>query len=213
MAACEVRFLRCVLAIMTKSRVETWVSWSLVALGFLCLPGCRREKPTSVKIGAGPEFKFAGSGRLGSFTVSGPLAGQKIGFPCNRTLFPCSGVATPMWQIGPSTNYLDGVPVEGLQLKYGVVPNAYTQLAPSQTGPAPTLSPGFIYAFSAETTNAPGENGYFYVDGSGAVKRVDVTDLCVTLENGHEIRVNCSTKGPYQEPSDVEEFAREHRRD
>src|SRR5271157_545094 len=81
-----------------------------------CLFGCDWEKPTSVRIEAGPSFALSGSGRLASFTVSAPLAGQKIGFPCNRLLFPCSGVATIVWQIEPSKGYPNGAYVEGLQV-------------------------------------------------------------------------------------------------
>lgn len=36
-------------------------------------------------------------------------------------------------------------------------------------------------------------------------------DLCTTLKNGQWSRINCKTQELYQEPVDVEKYAREHK--
>jgi hypothetical protein len=174
--------------------------------------GCQWEKPTGVRVGPGPSFAFSGSGRLASLTISAPLPGQKIAFPCGKLLFPCSGLAAIVWQIDASSGYLKGARVDGLQVSVGKLPEGYTQTLPSQSSQAPTFPRGAIYAYSAETTNAAGQSGYFYVDRSGAVVTVAVPDLCATLKEGHEVRVNCTTKEPFQEPTDLEGFVSAHRK-
>jgi len=117
-----------------------------------------------------------------------------------------------MWQIESSKGYAGGAHVEGLQVRYGEVPSGYSQVFPSQSQPVSPLPPGVIYGFSIETTDAAGQSGYFYLDGSGSVQVVEVTDLCLTSQAGRQVRVNCRTKDPYQEPTDVEKFAREHQK-
>ncbi len=196
----------------TRNELHDLVSLMLLMSCLICLCGCNWERPTAVAVGPGPSFVLRGSGRLASFTISAPLSGQKVAFPCNKVLFPCSGVATVMWQIESSKGYVEGAHVEGFQVKYGKVPNGYTQVVPSQSQSVSPLPPGFIYSFSAETTDAAGQSGYFYVDGAGTVQVLEVTDLCLTSQAGRQVRVNCRTKDPYKEPTDVEMFAREHQK-
>jgi hypothetical protein len=117
-----------------------------------------------------------------------------------------------MWQIEPSKGYIKGARVEGLEIRYGELLDGYTQIAPGHSERVPPLLPVAIYAFSAETTDAAGQSGYFYVGSSGEVKVVEVPDLCVTMKAGREVRVNCRTKEPYQEPADLEKFVQEHQK-
>ncbi len=183
----------------------------IAAIILLQVLGCHRtEVPTSVIVGNGPSFSFRGSGRLDSFTVSAPLNGQKIAEGCTARLFPCAGRATSVWQIQAASEYLKGSNVNGLHLQYGKVPEGYAQLVPPNSQPAPTLGSGVIYAFFAETTGAPGIAEDFYVQPSGAIDTVDVSDLCKRMKNGQWVRVNCKTDQPYEEPADMEKFVREH---
>jgi hypothetical protein len=169
----------------------------------LLLSGCR-EIPTSVKIENGPAFVLAGSGRMGIFTIYGPQNGQRVAFPD-------PAVASVVWQIRASEGYFKGKHVEGLKVTYGKVPDGYQQLVPGQRDVLPPLSPGVVYSFFAETTDAPIASGYFYMDQSGPVQ-TRVPDLCVTLVQGHKVRVNCrlDKTEPYQEPANLEKYVREH---
>jgi hypothetical protein len=181
------------------------------ALLLLLLGGCESsEVPTAIEIGNGPSFSMRGSGRLASFTVSGPLSGEKIAYSCGTRLLTCPGVASAVWQIQASQGYFDGKVVNGLQLVYGHVPEGYIQTMPSQTQPPPPLSSDVIYAFFAETSGAAVATGSFYVDKGGDVEAVQ-TDLCLMLKSGQWARVNCKTNAPYQEPVDIERYVQEHR--
>lgn len=175
--------------------------------------GCHRsEIPTSVIVGNGLSFSFQGNGRLASFTVSAPLNGQKIAEGCTAQLFPCAGRATPVWQIQASSGYMNGSNVNNLRLQYGKIPEGYTQLVPPNSQATPTLGSGVVYAFFAETTGAPGVAGDFYVQPSGAIDVVDISDLCKRMKNGQWVRVNCETDQPYEEAADITKFVREHRK-
>lgn len=177
----------------------------------LFVSGCNGERPTSVTLANGPSFTFSGGGRLASFTVSAPVAGEKIAFPCNRALFPCfAGLSTVIWQIEPSSGYLSGVSVQGLAVRYGQPPDGYVQTTSRGMKQTEPLASNVIYAFSAETTNAAGQSGYFHVSESGDVQGLEIPDLCVMVESGHEVKVNCTTKLRYQEPADLPTFIREH---
>jgi hypothetical protein len=179
---------------------------------FVFLSGCESEKPTTVRIESGPSFALSGSGKLASFTVSGPLTGQKVAFPCGKLLFPCSGLASIIWQIDASNGYVKGTRVDRLRVTLGKLPEGYTQTVPSQSSEIPNLPVGVIYAYSAETTNAAGQNGYFYMGKSGAVVAGEVPELCATLKEGREVRVNCTTKEPFQEPTNLESFVGAHQK-
>jgi hypothetical protein len=182
---------------------------SVVAL--LTFGGCENpEVPTTVKIGNGPSFSMRGSGRLASFTVSGPLSGQKIGYSCGTRLLTCPGVASVVWQIQASQGYFDGDVVNDLQLVYGRVPEGYIQTVPSQTQAPPPLSSDVVYAFFAETSGAAVATGSFYASKARDVEAVQ-TDLCLMMKSGQWARVNCKTDEPYQEPADIEKYVQEHR--
>jgi hypothetical protein len=185
---------------------------ALLATCFFCLLGCDWEKPTTVRVASGPSFVFSGSGRLASLTISAPLSGQRIAFPCGKVLFPCSGLAFIVWQIDALRGNANATSVDGLTITAGKVPEGYTQAVPSQSSDVLSFKSGVIYAFSAETLNAAGQSGYFYVERSGAIVGVDVSELCVTSKEGHEVRVNCITKEPFQEPTDLESFVSAHRK-
>ena len=169
----------------------------------LLLIGCR-EVPTSVKVESAPSFTLRGRGRLGIFTIYAPQSGQRVAFPD-------PAVASAVWQIRASEGYFKGKHVNGLKVTYGKVPDGYQQLVPGQSEVPPPLSPGAVYAFFAETTDAPIASGYFYMGKSGPVQ-TKVPDLCVTLVQGRKVRVNCrlDKTEPYQEPADLEKYAREH---
>ncbi len=169
----------------------------------LVLSGCR-EIPTSVKVRSGPSFALRGSGQLAIFTVYAPQSGQRIAFPH-------PALASAVWQIRASEGYFKGTHVDGLQLTYGKVPSGYQQLVPVQSQVAPQLSPGAVYSFFAETTDAPIASGYFYMDKSGPIQ-TEIPDLCAMLVEGRKIRSNCKlgSTEPYQEPADLEKYVREH---
>jgi hypothetical protein len=94
----------------------------------------------------------------------------------------------------------------------GKLPGGFTQTVPRQPSDVPTFQSGVVYAYSVETLNAAGQSGYFYVEKSGAIVAVDVPELCVTPKDGHQVRVNCSTKEPFQEPTDLENFVSTHKK-
>jgi hypothetical protein len=176
----------------------------LVGVPVLLLLGGCREIPTSVKVGSGPKFSLEGSGRLASFTIYALQSGQKIAFPDHD-------VAAVIWQVAASKGYFKGSRVKGLQLTYGKVPSGYEQVVPGQLQAAPALASGTVYAFFAESTDAPIASGYFYMGESGPVQTA-IPDLCVMFVQGHKVRVKCklNTAEPYQEPVDLEKYVREH---
>ena len=85
-------------------------------------------------------------------------------------------------------------------------------LVPEESQPAPLLSPGKVYAFWAETTNAPIAAGFFYMDAKGPLQ-THIPDLCTTLEKGRHVRVRCAFQGDrtYREPTKLEEVVRKYR--
>jgi len=174
-----------------------------LTLYLACLVSCSRERPTSVAVGPGPSFSFTGSGRLASFTIYAPQTGQRIALPD-------SDVASAVWQMRTSKGYFNGSQVDGFHLVYGKAPSGYTVTVPSQSQPGSSLAPGLVYSFLAETTDAPITEGYFFIDGAEPIQTT-IPDACLMLVNGHEARVNCTTKQPYQEPSNLEEVVRKNR--
>jgi len=186
--------------LVTQHRLTVFLAGASL---LLVLGGCR-ETPTSVKVGSGPSFTLKGSGRLATFTIYAPQSGQRIAFPH-------PALASSVWQIKASQGYFKGTRVDGVQLTYGKIPNGYQQLVPGQTQVAPALSPGVVYSFFAETTDAPIASGYFYMDKSGPVQ-TEIPDLCAMLVDGRKVRSNCKlgSTEPYQEPADLEKYVREH---
>jgi len=175
----------------------------LFSLWLITLSSCKEERPTAVQVLAGPSFRLVGSGRLASFTVYAPQTGQRIAFPQ-------PDVSIPIWRIEASSGFFRGNRVQGLQVSYGEVPREYRQVVPGQTQPAPALASGNVYSFFAESTDAPVEDGYFYMDGNEPIQ-VTIPDLCLMLVDGRQVRVNCSTKKPYKEPLNIEEIVRQNR--
>ena len=51
--------------------------------------------------------------------------------------------------------------------------------------------------------------GFFAVVKQGVV-RVGIQDLCYSSVNGHEVETKCGTHEPYPQPTDVDEFSRQH---
>ena len=99
--------------------------------------------------------------------------------------------------------------VSGMNIRYGRVPDGYLQTVPHE-GTAPVLVPGVVYHFFAETTGAPGAEGYFYMDKDTPIL-VDVPDLCASAFVGDVKPVRCGSGQPYVEPKDLEKFVQEHR--
>ena len=95
-------------------------------------------------------------------------------------------------------------------MTYGKVPKGYVQTVPNQPQDVPQLSRGLVYSFFAETTDAPVADGFFYMSGKGPIHTA-IPDLCLMLVNGHETRVDCNSKQPYKEPSDLEKVVLENR--
>jgi hypothetical protein len=190
----------------TRNGTERLLASGLLLFCAVCvasLLSCDLERPTSVAVAPGPSFVFSGSGRLAVFTVYGPRAGERVSYPHQD-------VSTIIWQIRPSAGYFDGVYVDSFRLTYGAVPQGYTQTVPSQSQVTPRLLPGLVYSFFAETAGAAVKDGFFYMSGTQPVQTV-IPDLCLDLVNGHEIRVSCSDKQPYKEPTDLEGVVLENR--
>jgi hypothetical protein len=172
-----------------------------VAACWTCVAACNWEVPTTIRVTSGPAFVLAGSGDLASFTVYAPRAGRRIATGSSE-------IDTVVWQIKASKGYFGGARVEHLQLVYGKLPDGYKQTVPSQSQAAPPLAPGVVYGFFAETTNAPGMGGTLYMSEAGPTQIY--FDLCVTRIKGRDVAVNCRTNEPYEEPTDLAKFAREH---
>lgn len=171
----------------------------LLLLSELCLlmfVGC--EVKTTAKLGSGPSFSLDGSGHLASFTVYAPQPGRKIATP--------NDAKSEVWSFRASSR---GELVARMDLLYGKVPNGYIQTVPSN-GTAPALTSGLVYYFFAETTGAPGAEGFFYVDNTVPV-RINVPGLCESAFVGDVKPVKCGTNEPYIEPSNLEQFVRENR--
>jgi len=176
---------------------KTWL-----LLGNLCLLtllGC--EVATSVRLTAGPSFSLDGSGRLVSFTVYGPQPGHKIATPLDTKSL--------MWRIEPTSDSPSGAFVTGMEIAYGKVPKGYTQKFPSN-GTALPLANGQVYAFIAETTGAPGVNGFVYIGQNGPI-RINVPGLCQSAFVGDVKPLKCGTNERYVEPTDLEKFVQENR--
>lgn len=178
------------------------VAVSSILLFLVCLSSCRKERQTSVEVGTGPSFTLRGSGRLASFTVFAPQNGQSIAFPQ-------SDVSATLWRIETSEGFFEGRRVEGFRLTYGKVPEGYRQVIPPQSQGVAKLAPGIVYSFFAESTDAPVADGYFYMNGLEPIQ-TRVPDLCLMLVNGRETRVNCNTKQPYEEPTNLLEVVRKN---
>jgi hypothetical protein len=159
------------------------------------------EIPTSAKIHEGPLFSLNGSGRLASFRIYGPQPAHRIA--------TANDSKSLVWRMEPSGGYFEGTLVWQLDVEYGHVPKGYRQTVPSN-GSAPPLVSGRVYYFFAETTNAPGAEGYFYMDGSTPV-RIEIPDLCQSGFTGDVKPLKCSTGDPYVEPQDLEQFVKDHR--
>jgi hypothetical protein len=174
------------------------------AFALLCLSvvltGCR-EVPTSVSIKSGPSFFLRGSGRLASFRLYGPQPEHKIATPFDSKSL--------IWRVQPKAGYLRGANVDQLTIRYGSVPDGYLQSMPT-TGTAPVLAGGRVYYFFAETTDAPPAEGFFYWDGATPVETT-VPGLCQSGFTGDVKPLDCKTNQPYVEPSNLEQFVRDHR--
>jgi hypothetical protein len=164
----------------------------------LCLGAC--EVATSVRMYPGPSFSLRGSGRLASFRVYEPSPGRKIATPGDQKSL--------VWQIQATEGYFKGAPVERLDISYGKIPSGYRQIVPATT--VLPLHNGKVYYFFAETTNAPGAEGFFYFDGNTATE-IDVPDLCQSAFVGDVKPLKCSNQEPYVEPNDLELFVKDHR--
>lgn len=174
------------------------VSLLLVEICLLVLLGC--EVKTSAKLGSGPSFSLDGSGRLASFTVYAPQPGRKIATP--------NDTKSEVWSVQVSGSSRGDI-VAGMNLLYGKVPSGYVQTVPTN-GAASALTPGLVYYFFAETTGAPGVEGFFYLDKTIPIL-INVPGLCESAFVGDVKPVKCGTNTPYAEPTDLEKFVQENR--
>lgn len=173
------------------------VGLCLSSLFLLALLGC--EVKTSVTVGSGPSFDLDGSGHLASFTVYAPQPGRTIAIP--------NDAKSEVWSVQRESAM--GELVTGMRIIYGSTPTGYKQTVPTK-GSAPALAPGVVYHFFAETTGAPGAEGFFYLD-SGNPVLVDILDLCSSAFVGDVKPVKCGTGEPYIEPKDLEKFVQQNR--
>lgn len=182
----------------TPRQVSAAASLWILMLGCIGAIGCG-EIPTSAQLGRGPAFLLDGNGKLASFRVYGPQAGHKIATPFNANEL--------VWEIHASAGYFQGASVRHLLIEFGGIPSGYTQSVPVG---AAKIAPHLVYYFLAETANAPPAAGFFYLDGDVPIE-IDVPDLCETGVTGDVKPIKCSTKVPYEEPPDLEEFVRKNR--
>jgi len=171
----------------------------VLALNAVLLLGC--EVKTSARLGSGPSFSLNGGGHLASFTVYAPQPGGKIATPNDSK--------SEVWSIRRASGNPRGEMVARMNLLYGRVPTSYVQTVPSN-GAASALTPGLVYYFFAETTGAPGAEGFFYMDKTVPIP-ISVRGLCESAFVGDVKPVNCGTNEPYVEPKDLEQFVRENR--
>jgi hypothetical protein len=150
---------------------------------------------------SGPSFSLRGSGRLASLRVYGPSPSRKIATPFDEKSL--------VWRIQPTQSYFNGALVEGLEIKYGKIPSGYSQTVPA-TDSSPALHNGQVYWFFAETTGAPGAEGFFYFDGN-TVTEIEVPGLCQSAFVGDVKPLKCGTQDAYVEPHDLELFVKDHR--
>ena len=172
---------------------------TLTMVGLLVFIGC--EVRTSVELAGGPSFLFDGSGRLVFLRIYGPRPGHKIATPVDDQSL--------MWSIAPTSDSPSGALVTGMEVAYGKAPKGYAQKFPTSGAAAPLVI-GQIYVFDAETTGAPGLNGFFYVDKSGPIL-INVPGLCGSASTSDAKPVKCGTNEPYVEPKDLERFVQENR--
>src|SRR5215472_15593568 len=107
--------------------------------------------------------------------------------------------------------YFKGTRVNGLAIRCGEIPPAYSQLAPSQAQAPLQLADRMVYSFFAETTNAPGATSYFYMDHSQPMLTF-IPDLCLTLKDSRNVRVKCGFTGgrTYRQPANLDDVVRKH---
>ena len=171
----------------------------LAAMAALIFAGC--EIPTSVTLKAGPSFLLDGSGRLVSFSVWGPRPGRKIATPYDSKAL--------MWCVEPRDPRSGAFVSLMGDITYGTAPNGYLQKFPSR-GPALPLDIGKVYDFFAETTNASGATGFFYMAPNGPIL-INVPGLCLSSYVGDVEPVRCGTNQPFVEPTDLEQFVQRNR--
>ena len=163
----------------------------------LILSAC--EVSTTARIHQGPTFSLDGSGHLVSFNIYGPQPGHKIATPNDSKSL--------VWSINLATGD-HGELVSRMEVVYRKVPKGYVQTTPS-SGTAPLLSSGLVYHFFAETTGAPGAEGFFYMDQTTPIT-ISVPGLCPSGFVGDVKPLKCGTQEPYSEPQDIESFVKEH---
>src|ERR1700730_14848560 len=102
------------------------VSFLLLLAATALLLGCRRERPTEVRVEGGetPVFVFSGSGKLSSFSVYlVPAAPLEMDKPFSEQI--------PVWEITAQPDPLRGRSIEEIQkLIYGTIPTGYTESFP-----------------------------------------------------------------------------------
>jgi len=114
-----------------------------------------------------------------------------------------------MWSIEPTSDAPSGVLVTDVEIVYGKVPRGYTQKFPT-SGAALPFAIGKVYVFDAETSGAPGVNGFVYMGQTGPIQ-INVPGLCGSAYVGDVKAVKCGTSEPYVEPKDLEKFVQENR--
>jgi hypothetical protein len=182
---------------MSKIRsILAWIALSCV----LFVTGCGEVK-TFARLERGPTFLLSGSGKLASFRIYGPKPGRVIATP--------NDAKSLVWSVQASAGYFEGLPVQGLKISSGSVPSGYLQTIP-EAGTTARLKSRLVYYFVAETTNAPGAEGFFYlVDDLPTL--IVVPELCQSSFVGDVQPLNCETGQPYVEPVNLEQFVRENR--
>ena len=144
------------------------------------------EKPTTVKISGRnpPDFRLRGSGELAYFVVYSPS------FP-QQTRVPFLERSLAIWLVSATHEQkrLEAIAT----IRYGVVPNGYTQEIPSAGSPEPLVE-GKKYFFEFDTRDAVGTSGYVeIIDGKAAA--VEGEHVCFGGEGNQWIRKPCREWG------------------
>jgi len=160
----------------TKTRVACLISALLLVISTSAY-----ERPTKVTLtgGSTPIFKLSGNGELSTFLVY-------LLPPSPETMTHSINDETPAWSLVAQPDWLHGRSIEEIgKLTYGVIPPGYAE----PNAPQPVI-PGRIYFFECETTDAPGDRGFFKVE-NGKTVPAEAKLNCRTNRGGKDVWGPC----------------------
>ncbi len=139
------------------------------------------ERPTKVTLSGGttPIFRLSVNGELSTFLVYlVPPSAEMMRHSINDE--------KPVWGVVAQPDWLHGRPIEEIgRLTYGVAFRGYAQ----PDAPQP-LIPERIYFLECETTDAPGDRGFFKVE-NGKTIPAQAKLNCMTTRDGKTVWGPC----------------------